>query len=313
VARTVRCSEATRAGRLAKAQQFWAAAHTIETFADDEDSISDAYTTLAVHAGIAAADVICCVRLGWHARGDDPDEAVALLAGADPDRAKHLETLLRMKTDPPRARTAGERIPQPRRPASPRTFRCEITESCLRKWLNTNWGLDGTTNSPAAVMPTEARNGRRVIAASVPAPLPARPTWCVFILPSFVRRSARPLESRRFELSGAPDAPLSYPRARSLSEREGAAPRHRAEGGVDHRLHDRSDIRQGGDHPEGGVDHRLHDRSDSRQGGDPRNGTGLIGGGGDAGRAEGGDDDADAEHDALHGELLCVVSGLGLR
>jgi hypothetical protein len=98
VARTVRCSDAARAGRLAKAQQFWSAAQTIETFADDETTIADAYTTLAVHAGIAAADVICCARLGEHARGDDHDAAVALLAMADRARAKDLATLLRMKT-----------------------------------------------------------------------------------------------------------------------------------------------------------------------------------------------------------------------
>ena len=65
---------------------------------DDEAIVSDAYTTLAVHAGIAAADVICCARLGEHARGDDHDEAVALLAKADRDRARDLTTLLRMKT-----------------------------------------------------------------------------------------------------------------------------------------------------------------------------------------------------------------------
>lgn len=98
MARTVRCTAATRAGRLAKAQQFWFAAQTIENFADDEATVADAYTTLAVHAGIAAADVICCTRLGEHARGDDHDEAVALLAKTDRDRAKDLATLLRMKT-----------------------------------------------------------------------------------------------------------------------------------------------------------------------------------------------------------------------
>jgi hypothetical protein len=98
VARTVQCSETSRAGRLAKAEQFWSAAQTVETFADDEAAIADAYTTLAIHAGIAAADVICCARLGEHARGDDHDEAVALLAKADRVRAKDLATLLRMKS-----------------------------------------------------------------------------------------------------------------------------------------------------------------------------------------------------------------------
>ena len=124
MARTVQCSDATRAGGLAKAEQFWSAAQTIEAFADDETTVSDAYTTLAVHAGIAAADVICCTRLRQHARGDDHDEAVVLLAQVDRDRAKDLATLLRMKTrsgysheptsrtDRQRARRAASRLIQ---------------------------------------------------------------------------------------------------------------------------------------------------------------------------------------------------------
>lgn len=124
MARTIRCTDTARAGRLAKAEQFWSAAQTIETFADDEAAITDAYTTLAVHAGIAAADVICCVRIGEHARGDDHGEAVALLAKADRVRSKDLATLLRLKTrsgysheptsrtDRQRARRAAARLVQ---------------------------------------------------------------------------------------------------------------------------------------------------------------------------------------------------------
>jgi hypothetical protein len=41
VARTARCTDTTRAGRLAKAQQFWSAAQTIEAFADDEAAGGD--------------------------------------------------------------------------------------------------------------------------------------------------------------------------------------------------------------------------------------------------------------------------------
>jgi superfamily II DNA/RNA helicase len=48
--------------------------------------------------GIAAADVICCSRLGRHARGDSHDEAATLLASADREAVKHLQALLRMKT-----------------------------------------------------------------------------------------------------------------------------------------------------------------------------------------------------------------------
>jgi hypothetical protein len=94
---TRRCTPATRAGRLAKAGQFFLAAETIETTIDDR-GVADAYATLCVHAGIAAADAICCARLGEHALGDDHQAAVALLAKADRPAAKHLKVLLDLKT-----------------------------------------------------------------------------------------------------------------------------------------------------------------------------------------------------------------------
>lgn len=96
--RTKDCDSATRAGRLHKARQFMNAATTIETLADDDTDVADAYVTLCVHAGIAADDVICCARLGKHAQGDDHASAVGLLHTASPDDAKHLRTLLGMKT-----------------------------------------------------------------------------------------------------------------------------------------------------------------------------------------------------------------------
>jgi hypothetical protein len=74
------------------------AANLIETLADEGRDIADAYVTLCVHAGIAAADVMCCARLGRHARGDDHGSAVALLERAGPDLAKHLRVLLGLKT-----------------------------------------------------------------------------------------------------------------------------------------------------------------------------------------------------------------------
>jgi hypothetical protein len=51
-----------------------------------------------VHAGIAAADVICCTRLGVHARGQDHNEAISLLASVDKAASRHLATLLSLKT-----------------------------------------------------------------------------------------------------------------------------------------------------------------------------------------------------------------------
>jgi hypothetical protein len=92
-----RCTETVRVGRLSKARQFLTAADTIETVADDEE-IADAYITLCIHAGIAAADVICCAKLGRHHHGENRHAAVALLGQADKVASKHLKRLLDMKT-----------------------------------------------------------------------------------------------------------------------------------------------------------------------------------------------------------------------
>lgn len=95
--KTKRCGATTRAGRLAKAKGFFTAAETVGVL-DDEGSLVDATVTLYVHAGIAAADVLCCARLGEHAQGQDHGEAVALLAKVDADASKHLRRLLGLKT-----------------------------------------------------------------------------------------------------------------------------------------------------------------------------------------------------------------------
>lgn len=97
VADTRRCTAPTRAGRLAKARQFLLAAETVTTVIDDQE-IADAFVTLCVHAGIAAADVICCAKLGVYHSGENHNEAVTLLASADRSAAKHLKALLDMKT-----------------------------------------------------------------------------------------------------------------------------------------------------------------------------------------------------------------------
>jgi hypothetical protein len=124
-ARTRTCDEGIIAGRLRKAEQFLDAAETIREFADDENEIADAYVTLCVHAGVAAADAICCIALGEHAGGEDHQEALALISRVRPDGtelAKTLRTLLGMKTragyshrpvtaeDPKRAGRNAERL-----------------------------------------------------------------------------------------------------------------------------------------------------------------------------------------------------------
>ncbi len=90
--RTKKCSEAIQAGRLKKATEFHDAAALVE------DLAPNAAVDLFVVAGIAAADVICCRRLGIYATGDNHNEAIDLLEKAQPDVAKYLRTLLSMKS-----------------------------------------------------------------------------------------------------------------------------------------------------------------------------------------------------------------------
>lgn len=54
--------------------------------------------TLAVHAGIAASDVICLRRLGYYWQSGNHHEAVEHLRQADASSARHLSTLLSLKT-----------------------------------------------------------------------------------------------------------------------------------------------------------------------------------------------------------------------
>ena len=90
--RTRPSSETIRRGRLKKATQFLDAAVVID------DEMSDAAVTLLVSAGIAAADVICGVRQGKYAVGENHNQAVALLGQAEPGVEKHLRTLLNVKS-----------------------------------------------------------------------------------------------------------------------------------------------------------------------------------------------------------------------
>lgn len=95
------CDQAVIDGRLAKARQFLQAAELVLDFTDDEAGVGDAYVTLCVHAGIAAADVICCVELGTYTLGDNHEQAKEHLARVKPDGAdlaRALGRLLSVKT-----------------------------------------------------------------------------------------------------------------------------------------------------------------------------------------------------------------------
>lgn len=96
-----KCDERTIAGRLAKAEQFLEGAEIIREFAADEQDVADAYVTLCVHCGVAAADAICCIAIGEHVQGEDHNEAVTHLSKVRPDGTElgnALRTLLGMKT-----------------------------------------------------------------------------------------------------------------------------------------------------------------------------------------------------------------------
>lgn len=100
MARRRPCTEDVTLGRLQKAIGFLHAATLIEA-EGDEATIGDAYVTLCIHAGIAAADAICCRALGRHAQGDSHDEATALLRSVTPggnSLVQGLAALLAMKT-----------------------------------------------------------------------------------------------------------------------------------------------------------------------------------------------------------------------
>ena len=99
--KTRKCDQAEARGRLLKAEQFLESAETVRELADDESDVGDAVVTMCVHAGIAAADVLCCIALGVHAQGEDHAEAVGLVRRVHPDgdeMSKALRMLLGMKT-----------------------------------------------------------------------------------------------------------------------------------------------------------------------------------------------------------------------
>jgi hypothetical protein len=66
----------------------------------DDGQTRSAAVSNAVLAGIAAADSICCRRLGHHAAGDDHQQALALVDEAGNvgrEARRHLESLLSIK------------------------------------------------------------------------------------------------------------------------------------------------------------------------------------------------------------------------
>lgn len=88
---TRKCDATVTSGRLSKANEFFEAAEHLES--DMPTAAGDLY----VNAGIAAADVICCVRLGMHSNTSNHNEARTLLKKADSGSERYLATLLGLK------------------------------------------------------------------------------------------------------------------------------------------------------------------------------------------------------------------------
>jgi hypothetical protein len=96
--RTRRCDRQDATQRHDQARAFADLAE-LDPFSADGPTRSAAVSN-SVLAGIAAADAICCRRLGRHSVGDDHQQALALLeeAGDVGGAAKrNLETLLSIK------------------------------------------------------------------------------------------------------------------------------------------------------------------------------------------------------------------------
>jgi len=94
--RTRPVSVAQVRGYAAKAEEFAEAA-----VSDLAAGRNIAATSLAIHAGINAADTVCGARLGQRAAGEDHDQVLVLLRQAGPDGAaveRDLRRLLPLKT-----------------------------------------------------------------------------------------------------------------------------------------------------------------------------------------------------------------------
>lgn len=91
------CPPEVRRGRKKKAVDFLNSAQALDIVIGIADG-TESCIQLCILAGIAAADVICCAKLGHYSQSEDHNSAVALLRSADQPSVKHLAALLNMKT-----------------------------------------------------------------------------------------------------------------------------------------------------------------------------------------------------------------------
>lgn len=93
--RTAPCGAPEGRTRLRTAQAYLDVAESVLDERDSGEYLNVA-AGLAVLAGIAASDAICCIRLGCRHRGDDHRGAADLLRTATPDGAELAKSLLRL-------------------------------------------------------------------------------------------------------------------------------------------------------------------------------------------------------------------------
>jgi hypothetical protein len=93
--RTAACDVTEGRTRFRTAQAYLNVAASVLDERDRDEYLNVA-AGLAVLAGIAASDAICCIRLGCRHRGDDHRRAAELLRTATPDGGELAKTLLRL-------------------------------------------------------------------------------------------------------------------------------------------------------------------------------------------------------------------------
>ncbi|MFD7074635.1 hypothetical protein ACFV9G_10515 [Nocardioides sp. NPDC059952] len=96
--RTATCGHVEAASRLEQARKFLEVAELLEPV--DTPAEGNVAGSLAVLAGIAAADAACCAALGRRSRGQDHKAALDLVRQIEPagrEAAKKLDQLLDIK------------------------------------------------------------------------------------------------------------------------------------------------------------------------------------------------------------------------
>ena len=95
-AKTSTCGKPSAKARLDIAREYQELAHAKSE--SDSGATRNAIAGNAILAGIAAADAICCMRLGERSTSSDHSDAVVLLAKVDPVMAQKLSTLIGSKS-----------------------------------------------------------------------------------------------------------------------------------------------------------------------------------------------------------------------